>query len=161
MAKVILICGKICSGKTLYAKSLAKEYNGVILSADEITLSLFGQRLGETHEEIVGKIRRYLLTKTAEIVMTYSNVVLDWGFWTKNDRHEVIKFFDGKHIAIEWHYIDITDETWRKNAAKRNRCVQSGHEDAYFIDENIAEKCLRMFEAPAREEIDVWYNNNW
>ena len=38
MAKVILICGKICSGKTYYARQLRDQYNAVILSTDEGTV---------------------------------------------------------------------------------------------------------------------------
>ena len=32
MARIILICGKICSGKTYYARQLKEKYNAVILS---------------------------------------------------------------------------------------------------------------------------------
>ena len=37
MAKIIAICGKICSGKTYYAQSLKDKENAVILSCDELT----------------------------------------------------------------------------------------------------------------------------
>ena len=40
MAKVLLICGKICCGKSTYAKKLKEENNAVILSVDEIMLSI-------------------------------------------------------------------------------------------------------------------------
>ena len=42
MGKAILICGKICSGKSTYAARLKKETNAVLLSVDEIMLDLFG-----------------------------------------------------------------------------------------------------------------------
>ena len=29
MSKVILICGKICSGKTTYAKNIAKKFSNI------------------------------------------------------------------------------------------------------------------------------------
>ena len=41
MAKVIMTCGRICCGKTTYAQKLREERNAVILSIDEITLTLF------------------------------------------------------------------------------------------------------------------------
>ena len=41
MAEVIMMCGRICSGKSTYAKRLSREKNAVILSVDEITLALF------------------------------------------------------------------------------------------------------------------------
>lgn len=40
MAKVIAICGKICSGKTYYANNLKIKENAVILSTDEATFDL-------------------------------------------------------------------------------------------------------------------------
>ena len=47
MAKLVLICGKLCCGKTTYAKRLAKEIQAVRLSCDDIMLSLFGKDLGD------------------------------------------------------------------------------------------------------------------
>lgn len=82
MAKVILICGKICSGKTTYAKNIMDKTNAVILSVDEITLALFGQHLGEKHDEITEKTEKYLLKKAVEIISIGVNVIFDWGFWT-------------------------------------------------------------------------------
>ena len=43
MAKVILICGKICSGKSTYAQQLRRENRAVVLSIDEVMLAFFGQ----------------------------------------------------------------------------------------------------------------------
>lgn len=40
MAKVYLICGKICSGKSYYSKQLKEKINAVILSPDEATYDL-------------------------------------------------------------------------------------------------------------------------
>jgi alpha-mannosidase len=39
--QAILLCGKLCAGKTTYARRLAPELGAVILSVDEIMLSLF------------------------------------------------------------------------------------------------------------------------
>lgn len=54
MAKVILVCGKICSGKTFYSKDLQRKYNAVLLSCDEIESQIFHHSLGEKHD-IVAK----------------------------------------------------------------------------------------------------------
>lgn len=52
MPKVVMTCGKLCSGKTTYAKKLQKESKAVILSVDEIMLALFGQDAGEKHDDM-------------------------------------------------------------------------------------------------------------
>ena len=60
MAKVIITCGKVCSGKTTYAKRLCKENGAVLMSVDEVMLTVFGNDVGERHEEITEKIKTYL-----------------------------------------------------------------------------------------------------
>ena len=97
MAKVILICGKICCGKTTYSQKICKEDNAVLLSVDEITLDVLGGNLGENHDEYVKKVKLFLLKKSVEIVKSGTSVVLDWGFWTKPN---------GK---IQKHFILITE----------------------------------------------------
>ena len=37
MAKVYILCGKICSGKSTYSQQLRKDKKAVILSVDDIT----------------------------------------------------------------------------------------------------------------------------
>ena len=47
MAKIILICGKICCGKTYYARQLQEGTGSVILSMDEATFDLIQNEQGE------------------------------------------------------------------------------------------------------------------
>ena len=86
MAKVFLICGKICSGKSTYSEKLRKEHGAVLLSVDEITLNLFGQHCGDEHDNYVERTEKYLFEKSLEILEVGVNVILDWGFWTKEER---------------------------------------------------------------------------
>jgi len=160
MNKIILICGKICSGKTIYAKKIAKDLNAVILSVDEITLSLFGQHLGDKHDEICEKIEEYLYKKALEILSVGINVILDWGFWKRENRQFVTKYFKALGINVEWHYIDVDKITWNKNIFKRNNAIRNNEENNYFIDENIIKKLENLFEKPEPNEIDICYKNN-
>lgn len=48
--KVILICGKIGSGKSHYAAKLKNKMNALILSCDELAHTLFPSGLGGQHE---------------------------------------------------------------------------------------------------------------
>lgn len=101
MAKVILICGKICCGKTTYSEQIREKENAVILSVDEIMLSIFGQHAGEKHDEYANNTQKYLFDKSIEF-------------------------------------------------------VNAGETDAYFVDENLANKFAAIFETPDKDEIDVW-----
>ncbi len=89
MPKAILICGKICSGKTTYAAALREASKAVLLSVDEIMLELFGLYAGDRHDEYAEKIQKYLFNKSVEIIESGSNVILDWGFWTKQKRTQI------------------------------------------------------------------------
>lgn len=152
MADVHLICGKICAGKSTYAHALAKEKNAVILSVDEIT-TLLSEDLGERHDEIARRIRLYLMDKAAQIAACGCPVILDWGFWTKDMRRETDGYLRERGISPVWHYLAVSDKVWAERIEKRNGC--RGAAD-YFVDEGLREKCLRLFEPPRPEEIQVW-----
>lgn len=155
MAKVYLICGKICCGKTTYAEKLCAKNNAVLLSVDEITLALFGQHCGDKHDEYVERTEKYLLNKSLELIQNDINLVLDWGFWTKAERKSVKEFYESRGIECELHYIDISDEVWRSHIAHRNKNVLTEETVAYYIDNNLAIKFASLFEVPSEEEIDI------
>ena len=157
MPKVYLICGKICSGKSTYAEQLRVKNNAVLLSTDEITLALFGQHCGDKHDEYVERTQNYLFNKSLELIEVGINVVLDWGFWMKEERDYAREFYNSRNIACEFHYIDISDETWKARLMKRNSEILAGTTSAYYIDDILAEKFAAIFEVPSEDEIDVIY----
>ena len=155
MAKVFLICGKICCGKTTYAQKLCAENNAVLLSVDEITLALFGQHCGDKHDEYVARTEKDLLNKSLELIQQNINVVLDWGFWTKAERLAVKESYESCNIEGELHYIEINEETWQYRLNKRNNAVLAEETSAYYVDNNLASKFASIFEVPSEDEIDV------
>lgn len=157
MAKVYLICGKICSGKSTYAEQLRIQNNAALLSTDEITLALFGQHCGDKHDDYVEKTQNYLFNKSLEPIEVGINVILDWGFQLKEERDYAREFYNSRNIACEFHYIDISDETWKARLKKRNNAILAGTTSAYYIDDNLAEKFAAIFEVPSEDEIDVIY----
>ena len=155
-AKVIAVCGKICSGKTYYARQLRKKENAVILSCDELTKALFDNDLGDKHDEMSLRIWDYLKAKSVELVNAGCTVILDWGFWTAKDRQSFTEFYRTHNITCEWHYIDVDDRTWRMNIEERNHRVSSGDGGSdYYLDEGLMSKLLSRWEEPSEEEIDV------
>ena len=154
MAAVHLICGKICAGKSTFARTLAREKNAVILSCDEI-MTLFPQPEGdEAYAAVSAGVKAFLLRKAAETVACGANVILDWGFWRKADRAETSAYFAVKAISFQWYYLDIQDARWWENIALRN--AAPGPSD-YFVDEGLLQKCVRCFEAPDAEEARDWH----
>lgn len=161
MAKVLLICGKIASGKSVYAERIKTKENAVMLSVDELVLSILGSELGEKHDEITERVQAYLFHKSLEIVNAGANVLLDWGFWTRERRRAARDFYTSRGVACEFHYIDTPDAVWHRNIEIRNAAVLAGMSDAYFVDEGLMEKLEAAFQIPTRDEIDVWFVNDW
>ena len=95
-----------------------------------------------------------------EILSVGINVILDWGFWKRENRQIVKKYFNDFGIKVEWHFIDVDNITWNKNISKRNNAIRNNEENNYFIDENIIKKLENLFEDPEPNEIDIWYKNN-
>ena len=156
MAKVYILCGKICSGKSTYSQKLRKSQKAVILSVDDITLTLLGQNGGDTLDIYVEKLEQYFFQKSVEIIETGINVILDWGFWTKAERDFAKEFYNSHGIEYEFHYISINDEEWYRRLDKRNNDVLEKKSDAYYVDEGLAEKFKSIFEIPTKNEIDFW-----
>lgn len=159
MAKVILLCGKICSGKSYYTKLLKQNNNAVILSCDEILFDLSLNDVGDSHDALVEKVKKYFYKKSEEIMEAGVNVVLDFGFWSKQERNNISKYYLERNIDYEWHYIDISDEDWKKNIEERNQKVCKIGANAYYVDEGLQIKLNSLFEKPSREEMDVWFIN--
>lgn len=157
MAKVIAICGKICSGKSYYAKQIKDKENAVILSTDEATYDLTNNEQGEYYNVFAEKVNKYLAKKAVEIVKAGCNVILDWGFWTRKERIEITDFFNQNGVDIEWHYVDIEDTRWQQLIRERNTRIENGNGGSdFYVDEGLMEKLLSKFEEPQRDEIDVW-----
>ena len=159
MSKVFIMCGKLCSGKSTYANKIKQAQKAVILSTDELMLSLFGQYAGEKHDYYVEKIKEYQYAKSVEVAELGINVVLDWGFWTKKEREYAQEYYSSRHVNYEFYYLDVDPIEWNRRIQKRNQDVLNNESDAYYVDEGLAEKFESIFEPPTKDEIDVWVNS--
>ncbi len=149
MSKAILICGKLCCGKTTYAA----QFDAARLSCDELMRTLWPEGAGEAHDVFAARTQTYLLKKAAELVRLGVDVVLDWGPWTRAGRETVRNYFTQRGIPFELHYIHVDEAEWHRRIAKRNAAAGP---DVYFVDEGLLAKFEARFEAPKREEVDVW-----
>lgn len=156
--KVIMTCGKICSGKSTYARKLRLEYNAVILSVDDITLALLGSEAGDKLDEYVEKLEAYFFEKSVEIIETGTSVILEWGFWQKSERDHARSFYKEHGIDCELHYLNISDDEWERRIKKRNADITEGRINAYPVDEELKAKFGKLFEPPEPNEYDIIIN---
>ena len=159
MKNVILICGKICSGKSYYARQLAAERKARILSVDEEMLKINPTGLfGDKHEEVAAEVKAQLLAQCVELTKNGVQVILDWGYWKRQDRRDAEAFCETNGLPYEWHYVDVSDAQWRRNIDKRNQAVLKGEEKgSFFVDDELLEKLQRNFETPDQSEMTGWF----
>ena len=154
MAKVIMTCGKICCGKSTYARRLRAETNAVILSIDDITLSLFPEGAGEMHDVYVRRAEQYLCSLALQILRTGMDVILDWGLWTREQRDRLRAFWKENGVENEIRYLRISSEKWNRRIQRRN-IEQAEDPSVYRVDEGLLRKVESLFEEPAADEKDV------
>ena len=158
MAQVILLCGKLCSGKSTYAKELQRRSPAsVLLSCDKLMLSLFPDGAGNQHDMLSTRARRYLFALSLDILATGADVILDWGFWTKAWRDEARAFYQAHGVSCSLHYIDASPTVLARHIATRNDAVIHGKTTEYFVDEGLLAKMESQFEKPTDAEINVRY----
>ena len=158
MGKVILTCGKICSGKSYYSKQLKEELNAVIISPDEATYVLLNNEQGEFYDIFSKRLSKYLTKKVGEIAKTGANVIYERGLWSKIERQEVRDYYKNLGIDCEIHYVCVNDETWKQNIFERNKRVQDGEGGSdFYLDEGLMKKLESLWEEPTEEEFDVLY----
>lgn len=153
MPKVLIMCGKICSGKSTYAEKLKLENKAVILSVDELTLALFENQAGEKLDFYVEKLKEYFLKKSLDMVEAGADVILDWGFWTKKERDYAREFYDSRNISYQFYYMNVGIDEWKKRILKRNQEIKREQLEAYPIDKGLLSKVEKMFEEPDRKEL--------
>ena len=158
MGKVIIVCGKICSGKSYYSKSIKDSLNAVIISPDEATYELINNEQGEFYNIFSERLNKYLTKKVGEIAQAGANVVFERGLWSKKERQEVKEYYKSIGIDCEIHYVCVDDETWKRNIDERNKRIEDGNGGSdFYLDEGLLKKLESKWEEPNKDEIDVWY----
>lgn len=158
MAKVIILCGMIASGKTYYANQFKAETGAVILSVDDLLLKLSDSCLGERHDDIAYRCEHYLYGLAGQLTAMGLDVVIDYGYWLKKERDAARQYFRSRNIPMELYYFDASEEIRRKRLEQRNKALaeageQSGRK-AYYIEEELRQRLDLKFEEPSADEIN-------
>ena len=155
MGKVILLCGKICSGKSYYSKIIKESLNAVIISPDEATYELINNEQGEFYNVFSERLIQYLTRKVGEIAKAGANVIFERGLWTKELRKEMREYYKNNSIDCEIHYVCVDDETWKQNIEERNKKVKNGKGGSdFYLDEGLLKKLESKWEEPTDDEYD-------
>ena len=147
--KIILLIGKICVGKSTYAKELG----GMLISCDQLMQTMFPGGCGEHHDVLAERARMYLLALARQCAEAGVTPVVDFGFWTPALRREALDALDG--FELDWRYLDVPEDEWMRRIGKRNAAIQAGQADPsdYFVDEGLLNKVNQLFIPPTNAEL--------
>lgn len=141
-----LICGRIGSGKSTFARHLARQKNAVILSSDDLTAALPCD-----HDVSYPVVHAFLRRKALEIARCGTDVILDWGFWHRRDREEITAEIAQKGLRPLWYYMDTPEAQNRAFIERRNAAPGPGE---FYVDPGLMDKCRAQFEPPTAREMD-------
>ena len=150
VARLILICGLPGSGKTTVAKRLAGEARAVRLSPDE-----WKHALGIDYYDEDGRVRveAQLWVLAQELLALGQSVVLEHGFWTREERDELRLAARALGATVELHYLEASvDELWRRLELRN----EAGAPGVVPINRSDLERWAAQFEAPDEAELALF-----
>ena len=152
MATLHLIVGLPCSGKTTLAKKLEKELPALRLTPDEWEIRLFGQDANEPeHNSRHNSIESMLWEIAKRGLELGINVILDFGFWAKEEREEFRSRAKKLGAGSEIHYLDVSEDELLRRLKERNLRPSP---ESYVITENAMKPWIASFQKPTIDELE-------
>lgn len=149
MSKVIMMCGVCGSGKTTYAKK--KEQEGHIrLSIDEEMWKLYGRKgidyPEEQYEKLSEQVEVALQKKLLSLIQQGKDVVIDFSFWSKENRNFYKELIQKAGAETELVYMKASKELLQKRLYKRNQVLNAN--SPFVITDEILEHHYHGFQEP-------------
>ena len=149
MSKVIMMCGVCGSGKTTYAKK--KEQEGYIrLSIDEEMWKLYGRKgidyPEEEYEKLSEQVEAALQKKLLSLIQQGKDVVIDFSFWSKENRNFYKELIRKAGAETELVYMKASKELLQKRLYKRNQVLNAN--SPFVITDELLEHHYHAFQEP-------------
>lgn len=156
-ATLYLIHGFIGFGKTTFAKKLERETSATRFTHDEIVIERYGVNPPQNKfKEYFDLVCQDIKCKTEELLKDGKDIILDFGFWTKDDRDEYQKLAKTLNAECIIYSISCDIETAKQRCLLRTSNMPEG---ALFIDENAFNLFLKVFEPLHEDEEAIIINN--
>jgi predicted kinase len=152
VATLHLMVGLPCSGKTTLAKKLEIELSALRLTTDEWHVCLFGQDAEEpVHDSRHNMIETLLWKIASRALLLGTNVILDFGFWAREEREDFR--LRAKHLgaASEVHYLDVPEEELMLRLTARN---SQDSQLSFHIPEKAMIPWIAVFQRPTPDELE-------
>ncbi len=152
MATLHLMVGLPCSGKTTLARELENRCSALRLNADEWQLRLFGQDAEEPEHDARHSLIEAMLWEIARRALELgTNVILDFGFWAREEREDYRSRASQLGARSEVHFLEVSHEELLRRLAHRNAQRSLA---AFVISEEMMQPWIAFFQAPTRDELE-------
>jgi predicted kinase len=143
--------GLPCSGKTTRAKQLENEVSALRLTPDEWHVNLFGHdALDPEHDKRHGLIEARLWQIAARALSLGMNIILDFGFWAKEERDDFRSRAQQIGARSEIVFMDVDKEELMRRVKERNENLTN---TIHYIPEEMMIPWISFFQKPDEEEL--------
>jgi predicted kinase len=147
-----LMVGLPCSGKTTLAQKLEYELPALRLTPDEWQIPLFGQDAKEPEHDARHSLIEALLWNIASRALELgTNVILDFGFWAREEREDYRLRAKKLGVGSEIHYLDVPEDELLKRLAVRNLRPS---QESFIISEKAMKPWIDFFQKPTPDELE-------
>ncbi|WP_285685980.1 ATP-binding protein [Actinoplanes sp. NBRC 103695] len=145
---LFLTVGLPCTGKTTAARRIEIEHDAIRLTKDEWVKALYGNGNPPSAADVIeGRLIRIGL-RALELG---TNVVIDYGLWSRDERSALRRAAADRGAAVEMHYFEVTAAEQRRRADQRQ--AEAPHTTWPMSDEELAEWAA-VIEIPTPGELD-------
>lgn len=151
MATLHLMVGLPCAGKTTLALALERECSAIRLTPDEWHLRLFGQDAEDLeHNDRHSLIEALLWGVASRALALGTNVILDFGFWAREEREDYRSRAKRLGASSEVHFLDVPHDELLRRLAQRN---MQPTEVSFRIPEEMMRTWIALFQRPTPDEL--------
>ena len=148
-ATIHLICGFMGFGKTTFAKQLEQKNTAIRLTHDEFMVKLYERNLPEPNFRLNYKKVDDMLWDLAEkIIHAGTDVIMDYGFWTKEARKTAQQKAKAITPNVVWYQLQCDIDTAKSRVLKRTK----NNQEELFIDEACFGKLFKQYEPITPDE---------
>jgi predicted kinase len=151
MATLHLMVGLPCAGKTTLALKLEREHSAIRLSVDEWHLRLFGQDAEDPEHNARHSLIESLLWELASRALVLgTNVILDFGFWAREEREDFRSRAKELGASSEVHFLDVPHDELLRRLVQRNTELSNF---SFRIPEEMMKPWIASFQKPTPDEL--------
>lgn len=152
MATLYLMVGLPCSGKTTFAHKLEREQSALRLTPDEWQIRLFGQDAEEPEHDARHSLIEAMLWDIASRALELgTNVILDFGFWAREEREDYRSRAKQLGASSEVHYLDVSEDELLRRLEERNLRPS---QESFLISEEAMKPWIAFFQKPTPDELE-------